>query len=210
MEPFFLEKLVSCIMKYPNSNIIHTRTAIINDDNQIVKYSQICAESESVFEFLYERVFYFRAHFLSDFLLKTSALKKIGGFVEIKTGWGSDDLTWVKVAGTSDIIYCKDILCYYRDSRINVSSVMGFKQKINSLDEYISKLRNFINQSKKDHEKFDIQLRELILNELNNFQKRYENMFLERYLLSKFFNKKKIARIIMVIFRKKYLQNARS
>ena len=87
---------------------------------------------------------------------------------------------------------------------------MGFKQKINSLDEYISKLRNFINQSKKDHEKFDIQLRELILNELNNFQKRYENMFLERYLLSKFFNKKKIARIIMVIFRKKYLQNARS
>lgn len=130
----FLVRMHELTWKYPETNIFHSRVASINEKGEWLNIAQICPEFEDVYDFIYHRISGFRSMFLSDFMVRTNALRVIGGFYDMPDGWGSDDITWFKIAATGGIAYNSDVLFYYRVSDINISNKKGIGKKLQAID----------------------------------------------------------------------------
>lgn len=143
-EPTFLEEMINLTTKYPLANIFHSRVLIIDDYDNQIGLSPLCPEYESGLDFIYNRVLGFRRMFLSDFMLRTKSLVEIGGFFEIPDGWGSDDITWMKMAMAGGVSYSSKELFSYRKSVINTSNNNNNKNKLKAIDIQIQEIRNII------------------------------------------------------------------
>lgn len=143
-EPAFLEEMINLTIKYPLVNIFHSRVLIIDDNDNQIGLSPLCPEYESGLDFIYHRVLGFRRMFLSDFMLRTQSLVGIGGFFEIPDGWGSDDITWMKMAMTGGVAYSYKELFSYRKSELNTSNNNNNKNKLKAIDIQIQEIRNII------------------------------------------------------------------
>lgn len=121
LNPFFLEKIDNLSSKYKEIDIFHTRVEIIDECNNLIKITPICPEFESQFDFIYHRLIGQRHQFLSDFVVKTSSLNKIGGFQQMNSGWGLDDITWFKLS-EKGVVYTNYLGLKYRSSNLNFTS----------------------------------------------------------------------------------------
>ena len=91
-EPTFLDEIINLSIKYLNVDIFHVRLARIDEYDNLIDLSPTCPELESGIDFINHRLSGYRVIYLSDFVVRTNALKKIGGFVDLPDGWGSDIL----------------------------------------------------------------------------------------------------------------------
>jgi glycosyltransferase involved in cell wall biosynthesis len=176
----FLDEIYKLTVKYSNTNVFHSRVAFINESNSITRLSPICNEYEDVLDFVHEKVKYFRAHFLSDFVVKTKALKDINGFIPITSGLGSDDLTWIDLALNDGVAYTSKVLFYYRESTINISNTTGFKLKVKALNEYVETLNVLMKTVSFADENKKTQLN-LIIKEIARFKEMHMHMYWRKY-----------------------------
>ncbi len=140
----FISKLYLLSIKYPDCNVFHSRTAIINEHNKIIRIAPLCNEFEDVLDFMWHRLKGYREQFLSDFLVKTNALKLLGGFFALPGAWGSDDITWYGLAKNNGIAFSSDILFYYRENEQSVTNTMSLKSKIKACQIASSHLSLFV------------------------------------------------------------------
>ncbi|MDR3696334.1 glycosyltransferase [Mucilaginibacter sp.] len=197
----FLMEIFKLTAKYPNANVFHSRALIVNDQGQHIRLTPMCNEYEDALDFIHERLKFLRAHYLSDFVVKMSAMRKIKGFTQISTGWGSDDLTWTKLAVDHGIIYTPQILFYYRESNINISNTDGLKTKISGLSQFIILLNELLVLMKPSDPDKIIQYN-LILNEINVFRQKHIEMFWKKYLTIKL-KSKTLSKLVFKIIRNK-------
>ncbi len=113
MEPAYLEEFNNLIEKYPSVNVFHCRVMRIDGNNQLIDFSENCPELENQLDFIYHRMTSRRALYLSDFVAKTSALKNIGGFPVESSGWGCDEITWMRLADNG-VAFTQKVLLKYR------------------------------------------------------------------------------------------------
>ncbi|MGY6741089.1 MAG: glycosyltransferase family 2 protein [Cecembia sp.] len=113
LEPDFLKELGELIDKYPETHVFHCRVKIINEKGEFTGISQLCPEWETQIDFVYHRITSNRLFYLSDFVVRTSELRKIGGFNVNNTGWGLDEITW-STLGYNGVGYSPKILLLYR------------------------------------------------------------------------------------------------
>lgn len=108
INPCFLEEFDKLINSYSGLDLFHCRVHLINEKNDIQNISPICPQLETYQDFIYHRLKGFRLQFLSDFVVKTEAIRSIGGFPTFPGGWGLDDLTWIMLAkkGVAYTSYC--------------------------------------------------------------------------------------------------------
>jgi glycosyltransferase involved in cell wall biosynthesis len=192
-EPTFLEEMISLTNKYPLVNIFHSRVLIIDDlDNQI-GLSPLCPEYESGLDFIYHRVLGFRRMFLSDFMVRTKSLSEIGGFFEIPDGWGSDDITWMKIAMTGGISYSSKELFYYRKSVINTSNNNNNSNKLKAIDIQNQEIRNLI----ENHTEDSALIVTLIKKKLFKYETNSKIPFLTQHLKTKYKFPVIVAKIIV-------------
>jgi len=134
----FIEKMIVLSDKYPNTNLFHSRVLILENDNiNNSQISPLCNEYEDCLDFIYHRLKGFRLQYLSDFMVRTSKLYDLGGFTYLPDGWGSDDITWFKLAKNGGVAYCQEVLFTYNNNDINTSNSKEFKNKFESIDLYM-------------------------------------------------------------------------
>ena len=161
----FAVKLIELLEKYPNVDLAHCRVATINAEKNVVSISGSCQEWESCVEFVHNRAIFRRTQMAPDFMCRTVALKDIGGFVSFPLAWYSDDATWFSLAKHGGVAWSSDILMYFRNSGLNITSVpKGLaKKKLLSLLQFSDWFKMYLS---KLHPKD--QLQEIIYNIIYN------------------------------------------
>lgn len=117
--PNCLEEYVKLIEKFPNSNVYHARTQIIDENNNIISLQEGRPISESVLSAIWNRLV-FRRQFIGDWLFKTKELEEIGGYFYLPFAWGSDDMTVYYTGGNKPIINMQEYGFQYR---VNIHTI---------------------------------------------------------------------------------------
>jgi glycosyltransferase involved in cell wall biosynthesis len=146
LEPEYLDELVTLADKYPSTDVFHCRVRIIDENSVFLNYSSSCPEWESVYNFMWHRMNSFRTHYIPEFFCRTSALKKIGGYVDFPLAWCSDDATWYTLAKGNGIGYCDKPLCNWRNSKINISKVGNIVSRFQAVILFDAWQVNFLSQ----------------------------------------------------------------
>ena len=117
-------------------NIYRFSTVIIDGCSRVVHINPPNPERESVDEFIYHRLTNQRFSLAPEHIFRRSAYEARGGFVEFAFALGSDDATWIKLAG-SDTPFrgISGPRVHWRLSRINISAFAS---------QYVAKMQSLV------------------------------------------------------------------
>ena len=117
LTPRCLQDFADLIEKYPDLDIYHARSEIIDDDSNFVCLLEERPEWESVYSLIYNP----RNSHLGDYLFKTETLRKNGGFYKLPYGWQSDDITTFIAAESHGVANTKEVGFQYRGNGLSIS-----------------------------------------------------------------------------------------
>ncbi len=120
--PTYLEEMVNLADANPSIDVFHCRVAVINDSGDMIHAGEPLAEYETDVDFIYQRAINRRTQLVPDFICRTEALRKIGGFVNYPKAWFSDEMTWYKLAKGKGVCASDKPLFFWRSSLQNISS----------------------------------------------------------------------------------------
>lgn len=164
--PTYLQTMVDLIKKYPNVDLFHCRLRYIDAQKHFLFYSQAASEYETVWDFIYNRIFYGRKQTAPEFMFRRAAIEPIGGFINFPIAWYSDDATWNYLA-QNGVAYSSKALLDFRMSGLNLStSSLNGLQKIQAMKLYVKWLRSYLLSLVADTEE-DKKLKEHVL---SNYQ----------------------------------------
>lgn len=147
--PNCLEEYNKLISDYPDLNIFHGWTEIINEDSEIITMQEPRPLTECVYSMMWNRWKY-RNQFIGDFLFRTVALKSIGGFYKIPLAWGSDDITSYIIAKDKGIANTQTPVFQYRRNSYTISSIGNSEYKLIALKEDYIWSKDFLNNPPSD------------------------------------------------------------
>lgn len=120
--PKFVESLLALAERYPQCEVVHCRTGIIDENGNLTKVAEKRPEFESCADLLYARGVKRCLQTVPEFMFKREAFARIGGFISFPLAWYSDDATWLTLASDNGIVCSPDVLFFWRYSGINISS----------------------------------------------------------------------------------------
>lgn len=144
----FLKEIDTYTEQYPQQDIFHLQTMIIDENSEPIKMQDYRPLRESSYSMVYHRLFHHRVQFVGDFMYKTDALKVIGGYVFIPLAWGSDDVTAYEVAKKNGVINIPRTIFYYRQNRYTISKSINPLIKNKAINEEFNWINTFLNESK--------------------------------------------------------------
>ncbi len=144
MTPDYLEEFLQLITKYPDLDIYHCRSVIINESSKPVALTASWPESESVYDNIWHRLTEKRDQFIADFVFKTDALKNKGNFYFLPLAWGTDDITSFKMIGNKGIAHTNKPVLHYRRHPLNISTIGKYELKMKAELLYEKWLINFL------------------------------------------------------------------
>lgn len=148
MDENFLLEFDKLILTYPETNVFHCRCRLINENEEFTGITEICPEWETQEDFVFHRINDRRLFYLSDFVARTSALKKIAGFNIQCSGWGLDELTWSNLAAVNGIAYSSRVLLNYRMFTGNfTSSKENLKLRFDDIKLMYGNFQKIINET---------------------------------------------------------------
>lgn len=158
LTPRCLQDFVDLIEKYPDLDLFHARSEIIDDDSNFVCILEERPEWESVYSLIYNP----RNTHLGDWLFRTETLRKNGGFFKLPYGWQSDDISAFIAAASHGVANTKEPGFQYRGNALSISHDMkSIEDKIEAVRFSIQWRLNFVANKEPDNPK-DQQLIELI------------------------------------------------
>lgn len=117
LTPRCLQDFADLIEKYPDLDLLHARSEIIDDDSNYVTTLELRPEWESVYSLIYNP----RNSHLGDYLFKTETLRKNGGFYKLPYGWQSDDISAFMAAASHGVANTQEPGFQYRGNRLSIS-----------------------------------------------------------------------------------------
>ena len=117
LTPRCLQDFADLIEKYPQLDLFHARSEIIDDDSNFVMTLELRPEWESVYSLIYNP----RNTHLGDWLFKTETLRKNGGFYKLPYGWQSDDISAFTAAASHGVANTQEIGFQYRGNGLSIS-----------------------------------------------------------------------------------------
>ena len=117
LTPRCLQDFADLIEKYPQLDLFHARSEIIDDDSNFVKTLELRPEWESVYSLMYNP----RNTHLGDWLFKTETLRKNGGFYKLPYGWQSDDISAFIAAASHGVANTQEPGFQYRGNGLSIS-----------------------------------------------------------------------------------------
>ncbi|GAA4780067.1 hypothetical protein GCM10023231_03700 [Olivibacter ginsenosidimutans] len=149
LEPDYLQEFSRLTEQYPQIDVYHCRSKIINEQGETVMLTPACPEFEYVYDSIWHRLEQYRSNYISDFVYRTAALRLQGGFYELPLAWGSDDITAFLATGTKGIAHTNKPVFRYRSNALSITSSGsdGFKMEANQayarwLHDYLQKVPN--------------------------------------------------------------------
>lgn len=135
-EAQFLERMIALAGEYPECPVFHCRVRRIDASGRELLITPECPAYESGLEFILGRIRGKRSLFAADFMCRTSILKASGGFVSMPGAWGTDDLTWFRMALQGGIAYTPEVLFSWRTSPSQISSSMPVATRLEAVGLY--------------------------------------------------------------------------
>ena len=117
LTPRCLQDFADLIEKYPDLDLFHARSEIIDDDSNYVMTLELRPEWESVYSLIYNP----RNSHLGDYLFKTETLRKNGGFYKLPYGWQSDDISAFMAAASHGVANTEEPGFQYRGNGLSIS-----------------------------------------------------------------------------------------
>lgn len=171
MAPSYLEEFDMLISKFPDLDVFHCRSMIINEDSEPVTITQSLPEYESVYDNIWQRMNGWRFQYISDFVYRTNSLKKNGGFYYNKLAWASDDISSFIAMRFKGIAHINSPIFSYRRSRISISSTGAVELKLEAIMQEEKWYQEFLNSSSPNNEHDGI-LKNNIENNLSKYIKK--------------------------------------
>ena len=112
-----LQDFSELIEKYPQLDLFHARSEIIDDNSNFVMTLELRPEWESVYSLIYNP----RNTHLGDWLFKTETLRKNGGFYKLPYGWQSDDISAFIAAASHGVANTQEPGFQYRGNGLSIS-----------------------------------------------------------------------------------------
>jgi len=167
MTPEYLEEFSNLIGKYPDCNVYHCRSIIMNEEAVPLRLTEPRPEFERVYDSILERMRGHRFFFISDYVFHTQHLKSNGGFYALPLAWASDDITSYIASEKGGIAHTNRPVFMYRQSRFTISTTGDVFLKMEAILGEEKWLKAFLN---KDVEGFrDRLLRDNIKLDLKKF-----------------------------------------
>lgn len=117
LTPRCLQDFADLIEKYPNLDLYHARSEIIDDRSNSVKTLELRPEWESVYSLMYNP----RNTHLGDWLFRTETLRDNGGFYKLPYGWQSDDISAFIAAASHGVANTQEVGFQYRGNGLSIS-----------------------------------------------------------------------------------------
>lgn len=158
LTPRCLQDFAELIKKYPNLDLYHARSEIIDDDSKFVKTLELRPERESVYSLMYNP----RNTHLGDWLFRADILRKNGGFYKLPYGWQSDDISAFIAATSHGVANTQEVGFQYRGNGLSIShDLTCIEDKIEAVRFAIKWRLDFVSEQHPDNEE-DCKLIELI------------------------------------------------
>lgn len=151
--PEFAEKMVELARRYPDVNVFHCRIGIIDADDNLMTVGDLWPEWESCVDYIFSRGVRRCQQRMPEFLVRTEALRQVGGMVEMPLAWYSDDATWLLLSREKGIVTHPEMLFRWRYSGSNISSRFDItEKKVLAAEAYKVWLKEFLLSIKVDSE----------------------------------------------------------
>jgi len=139
--PKHLEELVNLSLKYPKVDVFHSRIRFIDNEDGLVDMSLMCSEYETAGDFIYQKIRFSRAQFVSDFMYRTSKFREIGGFIDRPMAWYTDVDTSFAMSIPNGVAYSNEPTFLYRSSDENISSNLKPEQALEAVSQHFDALK---------------------------------------------------------------------
>lgn len=145
-EPQFVETLLALAEKYPDVDVFRARVKGICQDGSLDFIFNSSPEYEAVYDYMWQKLKGERRQTISEFMIRTTCARALGGYYSLPRAWGSDSLSIFLFGMEHGIVSTNDILTVFRQSGENISS--NFKndaeEKIHAAELYREKCRELI------------------------------------------------------------------
>lgn len=131
--PHCLSEYLKLMEKYPDLDVYHGWTEIIDENSEFVRLQEARPEIESVYSMMWHR-WNGRHQFIGDFLFRTEILKSIGGYFKLPLAWASDDITSFLMAEEKGIANTQVLVFQYRVNSLTISSTANAEDKMCAVD----------------------------------------------------------------------------
>lgn len=116
-----LSLYINAINQYPDYEIFHVRTEIIDENNKVIDLQTPRPNVESVYSMIWN-LWKGRDQFIGDYLFKASTLKDRGGFYFLPYAWSSDKISTFIAAKDNGIVNIDEIGFSYRRTTLTISN----------------------------------------------------------------------------------------
>lgn len=137
--PCCLEEYSKMIDKYPELNVYHAKTQIIDENGRAYCLQDSRPEIESVYSMIYGQFCHNREQFIGDFCFSKQWLIRNGGYVKFPYALYSDWATANQAAVDKGIANSNRFMFQYRKNRYTISQNQDFK----TAAETMSSVRDF-------------------------------------------------------------------
>lgn len=144
LKPCCLEEYVKLISKYPDLNVYHALTEIIDESSKFSKMQEMRPEREGVYSMIYGRLVNNRQQYIGDWLFKADWLRSNGGYVDVPMAWGSDDLTAYAAAIGKGVANSQVPMFQYRVNSQTISNSGNTLIKFNSMMSTYKKIKELL------------------------------------------------------------------
>ena len=127
--PCCLEELSKTIDKYPELNVYHLRTEIIDESGKVIETLEERPEQEDVLSLMTKR-WEGRKQYIGDFCYSRKHLNAFGGYYPLPYAWGSDDITLFRAALPSGIANVSRTGFQYRENQYSISLSHNDAEKV--------------------------------------------------------------------------------
>ena len=142
--PSCLETYGRPIEKYPDLNLYHALTEIIDEHSQFMRMQEMRPEREGLFSMIYGRLFGARMQYIGDWMIRTDFLRSIGGYVDYPFAWGSDDMTAYLAAQGKGVANAQIPMFEYRESSVTISRSGNYDMKYESMTKLLSAVKTLV------------------------------------------------------------------
>lgn len=123
MLPTFLSEMLRLVRDYPQCDVFKARTTLFDSrTNTIVEESPLFPEYETYAAFLSNTILGKRKHTISEFILRTQYIKRLGGYHIYPAGYYADDASILCFCKNRGIASTEKPLIVFRQSGNNISS----------------------------------------------------------------------------------------
>lgn len=136
LELNYLEVFSELILTYPDLDVFHCRSIIINEQSLPVRLTPINPNFEDIFDYVFGCLTSKREQFISDFVYRVSALREKSGFYKLPLAWTSDYLSSFVACGSKGIAHTNELIFNYRVNDGSITSTGGYVIKWDALIHY--------------------------------------------------------------------------